>query len=175
MFIAMSLDGYIADRNGQVDWLKGQDEHAEVLDTYSVFIKDVDTVVMGWNTYHQIKSELSPDEWVYSGLTSYVITHRSLPSSEQIIFTGESPCSLVRRLEQEQGRSIWICGGAGVIHPLIREDLIDEYYISIIPTILGGGIRLFGETAEEMRLRLARTQTYNGITELVYSRCRKKQ
>ena len=95
LFIAMSLDGYIADRNGQVDWLKGQDEHAEVLDTYSVFIKDVDTVVMGWNTYHQIKSELSPDEWVYSGLTSYVITHRPLPSSEQIIFTGESPCSLV--------------------------------------------------------------------------------
>ncbi|MBO8463587.1 MAG: dihydrofolate reductase family protein [Firmicutes bacterium] len=54
LFIAMSLDGYIADRNGNVDWLNGQNEKEETMDVYSDFIKDVDTVVMGWNTYYQV-------------------------------------------------------------------------------------------------------------------------
>ena len=170
LFIAMSLDGYIADRNGKVDWLNGQDDHVENLNTYSIFIEGDDTVVMGWNTYHQIITELSPKEWVYSGLASYVITHRTPAPAEQITFTQESPCSLVRRLKQEQGKAIWICGGAAIIQPLILEDLIDEYYISIIPSILGDGIRLFGKMPAEMRLNLISTQTYNGITELVYSR-----
>lgn len=62
LFIAMSLDGYIADRNGKVDWLNSQDDHVENLNTYSIFIEGVDTVVMGWNTYHQIITELSPKE-----------------------------------------------------------------------------------------------------------------
>lgn len=60
LYIAMSLDGYIADRNGSVDWLNGQDGDTENIDTYSTFIKDMDTVIMGWNTYHQITTELSP-------------------------------------------------------------------------------------------------------------------
>ena len=54
LFITMSLDGYIADRNGNVDWLNGQNEKEETMDVYSDFIKDVDTVVMGWNTYYQV-------------------------------------------------------------------------------------------------------------------------
>lgn len=62
-------------------------------------------------------------------------------------------------------------GGASVIHPLMQDRLIDEYHISIIPTILGSGIRLFGEITGEIRLRQEHTLTYNGIIELVY-RCR---
>lgn len=54
LFIAMSLDGYIADKNGNVDWLQGQGGESEDIDSYSEFIKDVDTVIMGWNTYNQI-------------------------------------------------------------------------------------------------------------------------
>ena len=64
LFIAMSLDGYIADREGSVDWLRGQDNDGEDMDTYSKFAESIDTVIMGWNTYHQITTELSPEEWV---------------------------------------------------------------------------------------------------------------
>ena len=169
LYIAMSLDGYIADSRGSVDWLNGQDRDAENTDTYSAFIKDIDTVVMGWNTYHQVAAELSPREWVYSALTSYVITHRTLPSTENIKFVREDPCGLVQRLKRDSGRGIWICGGANVIHPLVRADLIDEYDIAVIPVLLGSGIRLWGKADGEIRLKLVRTLSYNGITELVYT------
>ena len=167
LFIAMSLDGYIADKDGKVDWLNGQSSNEENLDTYSVFIKNVDTVVMGWNTYHQIVTELSPEEWAYDELTSYIITHRELPSTNKLIFTNNT-CAIVNQLKQEQGKNIWICGGANIIQQLIQADLIDEYYISVIPTILGSGIRLFGKIPREIKLELVHTQTYNGITDLVY-------
>lgn len=72
----MSLDGYIADSKGNVDWLNGQSNDDNV-DSYSEFAKDIDTVVMGFNTYHQIVTELSPNEWVYSDFKTYVITHKS--------------------------------------------------------------------------------------------------
>lgn len=170
LYIAMSLDGYIADSTGSVDWLNGQDSAGEDEDTYADLMKAVDTVVMGWNTYHQITTELSPDQWVYSMLTSYVITHRALPSTENIRFVQEEPCSVVRRLRQEPGRGIWICGGAGIIQPLVRAGMIDEFHIAIMPTILGSGLRLWEEIGEEIRLQWMRAQSYNGITELVYTR-----
>ena len=64
LFIAMSLDGYIADSKGGVDWLNGHGNYDENTDTYSEFAKTIDTILMGWNTYHQIVTELSPMEWV---------------------------------------------------------------------------------------------------------------
>ncbi len=181
LYIAMSLDGFIADADGNVSWLVGQDEAAETEDTYSEFVRDVDTVVMGWNTYHQIVTELSPEKWVYGDLTSYVITHRSVDHADldaDIRFVQEDPCSLIRRLREEKDdvnteKAIWICGGAAVIQPLVQEDLIDEYDISVIPTVLGSGIRLFKEREREagqIPLWLVRTKITNGIAEMVYRR-----
>jgi dihydrofolate reductase len=150
LFIAMSLDGYIADNNGGVNWLAGQGSDTENLDVYSEFVKDIDTVMMGWNTYHQVVTELSPDNWVYKDFTTYVFTHKKEKSSEQIRFTSENPVSLLKQLKVKDGKDIWICGGAHIIQQLIIEDMIDEYYISVIPTILGGGIRLFENTKQEI-------------------------
>lgn len=170
LYIAVSLDGYIADRNGDVDWLNGQCSDAENPDTYSDFVKNVDTVIMGWKTYRQVAEKLSPDKWVYSELTSYIITHRALPSTDNLKFVQDSPCRIVQTLKSVPGKGIWICGGASIIQPLVQAQLIDEYYISIIPTLLGSGIPLWGKTEKEIKLQLIRTQSYNGITELVYTR-----
>lgn len=168
LFIAMSLDGYIADSEGKVGWLGGQGNDEEMIDAYLEFVGYVDTVVMGRNTYHQIITELSPEEWVYRDLESYVITHRDYYSAERIWFTSENPCSLVRRLKTEEGKAIWICGGADIVCQLMTEDLIDVYYISVIPMLLGKGIRLFESIGKEIPLKLVKTQSYDGITDLIY-------
>ncbi len=169
LFIAMSLDGYIADKNGGVGWLNGQGDDSENIDTYSKFSKDIDTVLMGWNTYHQVATELSPNKWIYSDFLTYVFTHKQMSSAENVYFTGESPVDLVKRLKNQDGKDIWICGGANLVGQLQRVDLIDKYYISVIPTLLGDGIRLFGEMENQQKLSLIQTQNYNGIVELIYA------
>lgn len=143
LFIAMSLDGYIADSKGGVDWLNGQGNDDENVDTYSEFSKTIDTILMGWNTYHQVATELSPKEWVYKEFTTYVITHNEHTSSDKIRFVNINPVELVKRLKEEKGKDVWICGGANLVQQLVNEDLIDYYYITVIPTLLGSGIRLF--------------------------------
>lgn len=170
LFIAMSLDGYIADSRGGVDWLTGQKEDGEMIDTYSLFIRDVDTVLMGWNTYHQIVTELSPEQWIYEGLKTYVFTHSEHLSSDEICFTDREPEELLEELRQQEGKKIWICGGANLVGQLRGKGLIDEYYISVIPTLLGDGIRLFGDKSTEQKLELVSTQNYNGIVDMVYKR-----
>lgn len=170
LFIAMSLDGYIADKNGGVSWLGGQGNDEENIDTYAAFVKEIDTILMGWNTYRQVVTELSPTKWVYEDFTTYVITHKKCRSSERVRFTSEKPATLLKQLKTETGKGIWICGGANLIKQLVDEDLIDRYHISVIPTILGDGIRLFGSAQKEIKLKLCRTQTYNGITDLIYLR-----
>ena len=74
LYIAVSLDAYIADRNGSVDWIKGQDDLDESEDTFTPFFDSVDTVIMGKRTYDQIVTELSPNQWPYIGASTFVIT-----------------------------------------------------------------------------------------------------
>lgn len=170
LYIAMSLDGYIADSNGNVNWLSGENGEAEDDGAYAAFIKKIDTVFMGRKTYDQIITELSPNEWPYSGLTAYVITHRKLPSEARLKFVQGDPCGIIKEEKRKPGKGIWICGGASIIQPLVRAGLIDEYDISIIPTILGSGVRLWGKSDREIKLKLVRTEARDGVTELVYVR-----
>lgn len=170
LFIAMSLDGYIADTDGKVDWLAGQDNDVESDDSYTDFVKTVDTVIMGWTTYRQIVEELSPGQWVYDSLQSYVITHRDCVQDSNVTFVSEDPCTLVNGLKQTDGKDIWVCGGADIVHQLMQNNLIDIYSISIIPTILGNGIRLFDVIDQTIDLRFISSKSSNGIVELVYQK-----
>lgn len=170
LFIAMSLDGFIADDTGGVDWLTGQDPEGPEPNSYDAFITSVDTVLMGWNTYHQITTELSPDQWPYDGLESYVITHRDVPDRKNIHFTSEDPVRFVEMQKRGEGKGIWICGGAALAQQLMRVGSIDRFHISIIPTILGSGIPLFGTMERGSDLELIDARTCNGIVELIYER-----
>ena len=142
LYIAMSLDGYIADKFGGVSWLGGDGSDSKNPGSYEEFMETIDTVILGYNTYHQIITELSPDIWVYNNKMSYVITHKHFEDKDNIRFTDDLE-NLILKLKQEKGKDIWICGGAKIVHQLIFLNLIDEFYFTIIPTILGEGIRLF--------------------------------
>lgn len=170
LYIAMSIDGYIADENGGVDWLVGDGSDKDNQGSFPRFIETVDIVILGYKTYHQIVTELSPDSWAYPGKKSYVLTHKKLDSTDEIIFTDEDLSDLINRLKLEDGKDIWICGGASIVNQLIDLDLIDKVCVSLIPTLLGKGISLFTKHKKEMPLKLISTQINNGITDLLYER-----
>lgn len=172
LFIALSLDGYIADAEGKVDWLHGESQEVSDYDFYTPFIKNIDTIIIGRNTYDQIVKELSPDHWPYYGLKTYVITHeiQQCRQAADIIFTGSELGSLIKQLKQESGKDIWICGGADLIQQLMSENLIEVFHFCIIPVILGHGIRLFKEMEQHIDLSLIGTTNYNGIIEVVCKR-----
>lgn len=170
LFIAMSLDGYIADSKGQIDWLEGHGTEEETIDVYSKFITGIDTVIMGWKTYDQIVRQLSPSFWPYEGLKTYVITYHKMPNQNEITFTSKDPVKLIDELSLEEGKDIWICGGASIIQQLIEKNKIDTYYITVIPVLLGSGIRLFDKTDQIIKLKLINTQSYNGMVDLVYKK-----
>lgn len=170
LYIAVSLDGYIADADGKVGWLGGENPDYAGDYGYSDFIKNIDTIVMGKKTYRQIVTELSPDEWVYSGMKSYVATHHPQEDTDEILFTAEPVTELVKRLKKEPGKDIWICGGADVANQLMEADEIDEYHLTIMPVILGSGIRLFAEKSREISLRLLKSSSENGVLDCVYGK-----
>ena len=91
---------------------------------------------------------------------------------DSIHFTGESTCTLAARLKRAAGKGICVCGGAHLAQQLMAADLIDRYHISVIPTLLGDGIPLFGKLEQERKLTLLKAQTYCGITDLVFVRRR---
>lgn len=170
LFIAMSLDGYIAAPDGGVGWLGGQDPGGNDSGSYDRFLAGVSDIVMGYTTYHQLKTELCPDAWPYPAQKTHVLTHRAAESAGTIAFTGEPVDALIARLKAQEGGEIWICGGASVVNQCIQLGLIDRYHINMIPTILGDGIRLFGALEREIPLRLLSTEHYNGIVDLVYTK-----
>ncbi len=167
LYIAMSLDGFISDVKGGVDWISGDLSEPENFGSYPEFIETVDTVILGYNTYHQITSELSTEVWPYCGKQSYVFTGKSLENQEEIIFTSENITELVQSLKNKDGKDIWLCGGASLANQLIDE--IDIFRIAVIPTILGKGIPLFNQNSIQ-QLKLVKTEIYNGITELIYTK-----
>lgn len=167
LHIAMSLDGYIAKENQDVSWLEGQEQENTEEGSYPSFIKDVDTIIMGNTTYHQLKTELSPGVWPYKDKETYVVTRQEREQEEDVSFVSDV-VSVVKQLKKEN-KKVWICGGASIVDIMMKEDLIDEYTISVIPTILGEGIPLF-KKGETKLLRLVSTTSYNGIVDLVYKR-----
>ncbi|MGL4696706.1 dihydrofolate reductase family protein [Enterococcus larvae] len=169
LYIAASLDGYIAEADGSIDFLTGDtSSEVEAFDSYAQLLERIDTVVLGRTTYDQLVNELSPDQYPYEDKISYIITHRPKAGTDQLIFTEEQPEQLIQRLKQEEGKDIWIVGGSQIIAPLIANNLIDEYVITTIPIILGKGIPLFSETDTAIKLKVVDSQIEHGLITSFY-------
>ena len=172
LYIAVSVDGYIATNKGDIEWLGGHNQDFEGDYGYEDFINTIDTVIMGSSTYEQVVNELSVGVWPYQSLKTYVLTHRTFESQEGVTFTQMPLMALIESLKQEDGKSIWICGGANVVNQLIALDLIDEYHLSIMPILLGDGIRLFQKHETLESLKLEKTDAVNGVINAVYKKQR---
>lgn len=168
LYIATSLDGYIARRNGAVDWLSGHGDEDNPDNGYDEFYNTIDTVVMGRTTYEQLIHELSPVVWIYEGKKCYVATTRKDLSDHRVEFIADNITEFVEDLKKQPGKDIWLLGGSQLVDQFIKQNLIDKYVITIIPTILGDGISLFKQENPEIKLRLIETKNTDGMMELCY-------
>ncbi|WP_297520345.1 dihydrofolate reductase family protein [uncultured Clostridium sp.] len=158
--LAMSLDGYIADENGGFDWLVG-DGSSEV-DTlekwdFKGFTDSVDVVVMGRQCYEQGMANDYADKIVY------VATSKDLKDHDNIKFMSGDIVSVILDEKKKEGKDIFLFGGGVVIDPFIKADVIDEYIIGYVPTILGSGRKLFLDNNPKIDLKLTETLVNDGI------------
>jgi dihydrofolate reductase len=164
VFIAASLDGYVARPDGGLDWLapfEGE-EHG-----YLEFLAGVDALVIGRGTYDTV---LGFPEWPYRGKRVIVCTRRALAARHGEEFWAGSPRALAERLDGEGVRRVYLDGGA-LISSFLRESLVEEMSIHLIPVLLGAGIRLFGAGFPEMGWRLLEAKSYpSGLVQLRYAR-----
>lgn len=168
LYIAMSLDGYLAAEDGSVDWLVGENPQEPNMGSYPKFIQSVDTVIMGYRTYHQIVTELMPGRWPYAGKTVYVLTHRVCSPVTGVHFVNMEMEALLNEIRCQDGKDIWICGGADIIAQCVKKNIINRFCITVIPYVLGKGIRLFPELDQSVSLKFISTEVYNGMVDLVY-------
>ncbi|MTH55432.1 dihydrofolate reductase [Bacillus mangrovi] len=166
LYIAMSLDGYIARENGDIDWLEAAEGEGD--NGYGDFIKSVDTVVMGRKTYEQILGFQM--EFPYQEQDCYVFSSERTGRDENVQFVTGSPDSLIRKLKAKPGKDLWIAGGGELIHHFMKEELVDSFMIAVIPVLLGKGIPLFQSGFSEQALRLEKVQTYKQIVVLSYEK-----
>jgi len=164
VFIAVSLDGYIARTDGAIDWLSAVQVEGEDYG-YKAFFDSVDTVVLGRKTYDTARGF---GGWPYAGKKCVVLTHRPrTPLNDETFFAG-TPQALIEKLAAEGARRIYVDGGH-VIQEFLAARLIDDMTISITPILLGSGIRLFAGGEGEHHLSLEATRSWpTGLTQLRY-------
>ena len=173
--MAASLDGFIARKDGRVDWLDTSDAFVggETLDPGSVdaFLKTIDCYVMGSRTYETALSfEARGLGWSYGATPTFVLTHRELPRTRETIefYSGDLTQFVNERL-RPTFRTIWFVGGGSVAGECLRLGLADEVRYSILPILIGDGIRFFDKLDRDVALHLAEVKAYDtGTVELRY-------
>lgn len=172
LFIATSLDGYIAKPNDDLSFLKIVEKEGEDYG-YAAFAANIDTIILGRKTYDYVLKEIGNSHYDNGARDVYVITRTERPVAGRTRFYTGDLTELVQRLKSETGKNIYCDGGAEVINELLNNDLVDELIVSIIPILVGNGTRLFKDGRPEQALELVQTKTFEtGLVQLQYRRKR---
>ncbi|MFN8414907.1 MAG: dihydrofolate reductase family protein [Cytophagaceae bacterium] len=171
LYIACSVDGYIAGDDDNLDFLSVVEVDGEDYG-YAEFNSTVDTLIWGRKTYDKVKS-LGID-FPHSDKKVYVVTSQSLPADPNVTFIQPNELiSLLKKLTSEEGKDIYCDGGAQTVALLQQHDLIDRYILSIIPIFVGSGVRLFQGNPVNKNLKHKKTTTYtSGLVQVVYDTVR---
>ena len=179
LYIAASMDGFIAREDGSLDWLPGSDPEAgPILDAegnpvdggYTDFIAQIDTIVMGRATYETV---LSFGEWPYDGLQCIVVsTNSALPVSTpdtRVLHTLSE--ATIQEMKAASQKHIWLVGGGEIIKRFLELKAIDEMILTTIPVLLGQGIPLFQTPFPEQAFEQVDVENYNGhFVNVTYKR-----
>jgi dihydrofolate reductase len=167
LYVAASLDGYIARKDGTIDWLPLPVPGAEDYG-YEAFLATVDTLLMGRKTYEQV---LTLGPWPYAGRRCLVFSGtRGGQRDAHAEFVDCDIAACVRDLKATSGEGvIWLVGGAEIIAPCLAGEVVDEIILTTVPVLLGEGIRLFPETSWTTRLRVQDVRAYpDGLVQQTY-------
>jgi len=169
--VGTSLDGYIAGRDGSLDFLHLRPSN------YSMgpFFKTIDVGLMGRKTY-EVGVRMRGGKFESHGLRCYIFS-RSLPEGEHggAIFVREEPKRFVEGLRKKKGKDIWLAGGGELTREFLMEDLVDELYLGVVPVLVGEGIPLFAPGFPQREFTLTESKTYSGgVIALKYERVRGK-
>ncbi|WP_337019843.1 dihydrofolate reductase family protein [Oceanobacillus massiliensis] len=167
LFIAISLDGYIAAEDDSLEWLFEVDGEGD--NGYSDFYETVDTIILGKRTYDWIMNH-QEGEFPYKDKECFVFTRSSFDETEDVKFVHEDIVEFTDNLKKKKGKNIWLVGGSDLLQSFLKENMIDEFIITVAPTLIGKGIPLFKEGFEQLELTLRNTRRFNQFVELHYSR-----
>ncbi len=171
LYIAVSLDGYIARPDGDLDWLLTYPMHTGAEYGYKDLMDSIDTVIMGNLTYQELI--VMSIDWPYKDKSTYILTRykNNLPPKENVTYLTDDVIETIHQLKQQEGKDIWLMGGGQVITLLLNHDLVDEMQISYVPVILGEGIPLFPNKPKESKWELVNSTAFDsGILKVDYKR-----
>jgi Dihydrofolate reductase len=165
LFIAASLDGYIATEDDSLEWLfkiEGEGDNG-----YSEFYSTVDTILIGRRTYDWIIDK-EKDEFPYKNKKCYVFSKSEKGNNENIEFINQDVVEFTNKIKTLDGGNIWLVGGGNLLNSFIKERLVDEFIITISPTLIGRGIPLFKKNDFELELKLKDVKRFNQFVQLYY-------
>lgn len=171
VYIATSLDGFIAREDGSIDWL--MEANASIPEGedcgYAAFMSSVDVLIMGRNTYEQVAGF---ESWPYEGKRVVVLTSREVDLRQdpkiQLEKSSEAPQELLKRLSLEGCKHAYVDGGK-VIQSFLSNSLIDRLTITTVPVLIGKGHPLFGSVPNDVKLKLAHSKAYEfGFIQTTY-------
>ena len=170
LYIASSLDSFIADENGNIDWLFSDADYG-----YTEFYNSIDTILVGRKTYEQ---SLTFEEYPYKGKKVYVFTHnakekkkKNKKTTSDVEYIDKDIPEFVRSLIQQpfSNGDIWLLGGGEILSLFLNAELVDEIILSVHPIILGKGIPLFKNIKKSVKLRLLESIPFeSGLVQLRY-------
>lgn len=173
--MAASLDGFIARKDGRVDWMETSDDYAagETMDPAFVeaFLETIDCYVMGSRTYETaLRFESQGLGWAYGDKPTFVLTSRKLPRTRETVeFYSGDLLELVEQRLRPRFRSIWFVGGGSLSAECLRLGLADEVRYSILPILIGEGIQFFEALNRDVALHLTEVKAYkSGTVALCY-------
>src|SRR5437588_3123154 len=164
--LGISIDGYIARLNGDVDFLFMPKDYS-----MAPFFATIDTAIMGRKTL-DVALKMGGGSLPRSSTATYVFSH-SKPAVEHagLVFVNQSPAKFMGQLRKQPGKDIWLMGGGELARDFLKADLVDELYIGIVPTLLGEGIPLFPSGFPQRNFELVENKTYSkGLIALKYKR-----
>lgn len=167
LYIATSLDGFIARENGSLDWLFDAEAVGEGDNGFAQFYQTIDTMLMGRTTYDHLMT-LVEGNFPHADRKCYVFTRSQRTDGQYVKFVNADVVEFTKEMKQKDGSNLWLVGGAGLIDPLHKARLIDEYIITLVPVMLGKGIPLFLKHNPEIKLTLKNHTLYGEFVSLHY-------